>query len=126
MRKKGHLTFEKRALNIQSGYIRTPRTSPDTPLETINYFKSTDAKNKDLKGKLRLKDKSRSIKNHLRYDDIAESENESWSDIQENFKAFFYQRLNIQRVQKERGHRIGKPKHYRSKNNCWEIQQSLI
>ena len=89
MRKKGRLTFEKRALNIQSGYIRTPRTSTDTPLETTNYFKSTDAKNKDLKGKLRLKDKSRSIKNHLRYDDIAESENESWSDIQENLKAFF-------------------------------------
>ena len=125
MGKKGHLTFEKRALNIQRGYVRTPRTPPDTPLETINYFKSTYAKNKDLKSKLRdLKDKSRSIKNHLRYDDIAESENESWSDIQENLTAFFYQRLNIQRVQKERGHRIGKPKHYCSKNNSQEIQQS--
>ena len=37
------------------------------------------------------------------------SENESWSDTEENLKDFLYQKLNIQRVGIDRVHRIGKP-----------------
>ena len=32
MAKKEHLTFEKRAINIQAGCVRTPRSPSGTPL----------------------------------------------------------------------------------------------
>ena len=75
--------------------------------ESIHYLKSIEVENKDLKDKLRdLEERSR--RDNLRFHGITEYENESRSE--ENLKDFLYQKLNIQKVETERVHRIGKPK----------------
>ena len=74
--------------------------------ENINYFKSIEAEDKDLKDKLRDL-VNRSKQDNMRFDSIVECENESWSNTEENLKDFLYQRLNIQRVGIEQVQRIG-------------------
>ena len=61
----------------------------------------------EIKNQLRiLEDRNR--RNNLRIDGIAESENESWEECEEKIKKVLKQEMNINNVNIERAHRMGK------------------
>ena len=76
--------------------------------ENVHYFKSIEAENNDLKGKL-WHFRNRSRQGSLRFDGMVEYEDDQRTDTEENVKDYLC-RLNIQRVRTEWAHIIGKPK----------------
>ena len=75
----------------------------------IRHFAKIEDENKKLKEKLRdLEDRSR--RDNLRFDEINESENESWSDTEEVLKDFLFENLGLRNIKIERAHRTGEKK----------------